>query len=238
MDDENITFQSYFSGKMNSAQMNDFTSALANNSELKERYNFFLAAKKSASLIERDKMREALAGIEIKEEIADKVASKSATPILMMAKWVAGIAAFLLISFWTVNTLNPNGSQGIYTQNFQTYQVQATRGGSSDALKELYSEGKYEIFIAEAIKAEESPELNMMLANAYLNIDKYKEAIESLTKISDDSSLRDQKYWYLGLTYLKQTNLEESRKNFNKLLSLSNYKKSETEKILSKIGEK
>ena len=236
MENEDKTFEAYFSGKMRSAQANDFLTALDNNEVLRERYDFFLAAKKSASLIERDKMRAELADVGIKEEAPkENMPGESATPILKIVKWVASIAAVLLISFFAYNNLQTPSSQDLFAQNFETYKVQAARGGEVDALKAIYTEGDYDLFISKTLTIEKTPELNMMIANAQMSSDQFSAAISTLTRISDDSSLRDQKYWYIGLSHLKSGNNKEAIKNFDHLLSISNYKKQATEEILSNI---
>jgi len=237
MEDEDLTFEAYFSGRMNDAEANDFSKALENNPDLKEQYNIYLATKEASSQVERDKMRAELEEVDLEDDVEHALSKERYRPKgrSTIIKWVGSIAAMLLISFFAYNALQAPSSQDLFAFNFETYQVQAARGGNVDALKTLYTSGDYELFIEKALTEKESPELNMMLANAYLNQEKYNDAIKTLTKITDESSLRDQKYWYLGLSQIRLGNTEEAIANFTKLQSLSNYKKQETEEILSKI---
>lgn len=236
---EDQTFEAYFSGRMSSAEASDFTVALKNNDKLRNEYEYFLAIKKSTNLIERDNLRTALDGLDLKElKTTEKPKSRSSKPILTFTKWAAGIAAVLLIAFFSYTSLKPLDPQSLYAQNYETYEAQASRGGSLDILKEQYIAGDFEKFIENALEAEESPELTMMLGNAYMETNQFPKAIETLTKISDDTSLRDQKYWYLGLCTLKEDRSQEALNNFNKLMAISNYKKVESEKIISFISKK
>ncbi|GEM_PF-2299985 len=236
MEDQDVTFEAYFSGNIGSAQANDFSTALSNDPELNEKYNFYLAAKRSASLIERDRMRKELEGIDFEEEV-ETGRSNSKSPVLRLLKWGGSIAAIFLIAIFAYNTLQPPTSQALFAQNFEPYKVQAARGGEMDALKANYTQGKYDLFIEEINELEGSPEIYMMLANAHINLDQHNEAIKILSKISDNTSLRDQKYWYLGLCQLVLGNIEEAKSNLNKLSSLSNFKKTEVEEILSTISK-
>ncbi len=231
------TFEAYFSGKLDSNDVINFTTTLAENAEIKKEYDLFLAAKRAASTIERDKMRAQLDGLS-NSETQNSSPSKSTPLFLKLVRWGGSIAAIFLIGFFTYKTLQSPTKQDLFAQHFETYQVQSSRGGEVDALNEIYKKGDYDLFIDKTSKNSETPELKMMLANAYLKIDQVSLAISLLESISDETSLRDQKYWYLALCHLKLNNLQKAQSNLEKLTSFSNFKKPEVEKILSKITKK
>ncbi len=233
MEDSDKTFEKYFTGRMSSAQATDFSATLEANSELRERYELFLALKKSTSLIDRDRMRAELEEVVI-EDLSEKEKHASAN-IFSIVKWVGSIAALFLISFIAYNAFQPSSNQELFKDNYKTYNVQEARGGEVDELTSLYKQGSYELFLEQAEGSVDSPELFMMVSNAHMMEGHYTKAISTLSEISDESSLRDIKYWYLGLCNLVVDNEEEAIKNFDHLLNISNFRKQEIEEILSAI---
>ncbi len=234
MKEYDTIFEAYFSGRMHGAELKDFTASLEADGQLNKAYNLYLATKEASALVERDRMRAELDGITIEEIVEDENAG-TGPRIISMMKWMGGMAAVFIVSFLTYNAVQGTGDQDLFAENYVVYKIQEARGEEADDLKSMYKEGAYSLFLEEAIHAEGSPELNMMIAHAHLNMENYAEAIHALNKISDESALRDQKYWYLGLSNLKIGNKEKAVNHFNHLLSLSNFKKQEVEHILSSI---
>ncbi|GLR19535.1 tetratricopeptide repeat protein [Portibacter lacus] len=236
MKNDEKTFEKYFAGNMSSTEAKAFSAILANDKSIKDEYDYFLAVKKGAHLLERDQLRSKLAKIDVRNEaVADESPRKTNRSIITIIKWAGGIAAIFLIAFFAFYAPNQINSEDLFAQNFETYVAQAERGSSLDEMKEVYNDGDYNAFLKMTENVDETPELQMMIANAYMNKNQFVEAIKTLTKITDDSVLRDKKYWYLGLSNLKIGNRKEAIQHFNYLLSISNYKKTETEEILSSI---
>jgi len=227
----NITFESYFSGNMSAKEALDFETALDSNPELSEEYKFFLSVKESTFDIHRDLLREQLDIVvaidnEHKENKTNNVKPKKTSKIINLIKITSAVACLFLIGFWVGNMSKPQGNEELFATYFETYTPQNSRGESAELLQIDRSDLN-------------TPELKLLYASGQLSqsldMNKYEEAIDILAKISDESALRDQKYWYLGLANLKVGKMEEVKKNFTYLKSVSNFKKQEIEKILSAI---
>lgn len=242
MSENNKTFDAYFHGRMSAKQAIDFQTALEANSQLKSDYEFYLSVKKATLEINRDNLRSQLDNIDLgklKEGQVDAgpKAKNSNTKLFSLLKSAVAIAALFVIGFWGYQAAQPTDMEDVFAQNFETYLTKQSRGENESTLAKIYNEGNYEQFILQANEIEHTPEIDLMLANVYLVTNQEKLAISTLERISDESSFRDQKYWYLGLANLKEENIIEAKKHFNHLLSLSNYKKKEITKILSALNK-
>ena len=236
MDNNESKFEDYFSGRMSDIDVENFNIELNSNEIFKQDYEYFLSVKESSSLIERDKLRVQLNTVEI-ENTSPSNENNTSNPNALFSsmKWILGIAALSLASYCIYKSFTPAEPAVMYAQNFEVYQAQTARGGSAEDIVNLYRNGEYNEFIEKVRNTDSSPELFMMLANAYLETNNFIPAEETLLNISDESSLRDLKYWNLGLVNLKLENIEQAKLYFSQLQNLSNFKKAEIEKILSEI---
>jgi len=217
------TFDSYFHGRMSAKESLDFETSLEADIELKVEYNLFLQIKKSTSDIERDKIREQLESVKISDN-QSSLGEKKDTKIFSMVKWVSAVAALFIIGFWGYKSAQNMSSEQLFAQNFEVYEIQQSRGVDAIPFPDI---GR---------AALNTPELKLLYSTIKMESNEMTEAINVLNEISDDTSLRDQKYWYLGLANLKSGKITEAKKHFIHLQKLSNYKKSEIEDILSKLN--
>ncbi len=236
MEKNEANFEAYFTGKMSSDELEKFNHELNSNEEFKKEFDFFLSIKAASVNIERDNLRNELQNIHI-----DDLSSDSEQPTTKPAKsnrllWL--ISAFLLLALSYItykNIFTVEEPEQLFAQNYEPYIAQQARGNTAEELKQSYISKDYSGFITNAKEVEMTPELYMMLANAYIATNAFELAESSFLQISDNSSLRDQKYWLLGLVQLKLNKLEKAKSTFLKLQSLSNYKNKEIEKILSQL---
>lgn len=240
MDDNDKNFEAYFQGKMSAKQSLDFQTAMEANPQLKSDYDLYVSIKRATAEIKRDKIRSQLKSLDLDEEKEINRTSSSpknkTSKIFTLIKTGISIAALFMIGFWGYNAAQSTDNEKLFAQNFDVYTVKSSRGGNENNQYAAYKKGNYNAFTVLADGEDHSPELELMLANSYLVMGKVEYAISSLNKISDDSSFRDQKYWYLGLANLKINNFKETKKHLLHLQSLSNYKKQEATKILSKLN--
>lgn len=241
MNDNNKIFDAYFHGRMSAKEALDFQSSLATTPKLKADYTFYESIKRASTDIAKDELREQIEEINLEEPHlhAENIitAKRSKVKIFNLIKAAVAIAALFIIGFWGFQNTKSTTSNDLFTQNFEPYTVKLSRGINNDTLSAIYNEGNYEHFTTHADVIEHTPEISLMLANAYLAIDKVEFAISSLEEISDDSTFRDQKYWFLGLANLKNKKHAAAKKHFIHLQSISNYKKQEIDEILFKINK-
>lgn len=225
MEENYLSFESYFHGQMSAKESLDFQTALSANQKLKEEYEIYLSIKKATSDIEKEKIRQQLESIEItedKEELIDH-SSKGSAKIFSLLKWASSVAAIFIVGFFGYQLIATPSPEALYAQNFEAYEMQSSRGEEDLSFPDI---GRIEL---------KTPELKLFYSTRMMANDDIDEALKTLNEISDDSSLRDQKYWYLALANLKTGNTEEAIKHLDHLRSISNYKKPEIEEILSAI---
>jgi len=236
MENNEKRFENYFTGLMSSQEVEQFNKELSTNPDFNNEYQYFLSVKKSTAGIARDNFRDQLQHVTI-SSINTSSKSSSNNPLSKMIKWGIIILSILLLSYFTYRYFNSNSPQAIYASNFELYESQTSRGGSAEEITSLYNNGKYAEFISRAEEQEINPEIYMMLANANMKLGAFDKAEEYLLKIPEESSLRELKYWNLGLVSLKLDHLAQAKNHFRYLSSISNFKKKEIESILSKLNK-
>ena len=239
MYDTNKIFDAYFHGRMSAKEVLDFQSSLASTPQLKADYQFYESVKRASADIGKDELRDQIEEIDLEEprvhSTTTTAENRPKVKILTLIKAAVAVAALLIVGFWGYQDAKSLSTNDLFAHNFDIYTAKSSRGANPNTLPVVYNEGNYERFTIQANDVEHTPEIQLMLANAYLVMDKVEFAISSLEKISDDSVFRDQKYWYLGLANLKNKNLTAAKKHFTYLQSISNYKNQEIDKILYKI---
>ena len=228
-------FEAYFRGKMTDSDILAFNAELDSDPDFKQEYDHFLSVKKATSVIERDKMRAQLNDVNATKESSH--VSPTSSSSTSWIKWLIGIVALCFVSYFIFKSISPKQPEELYAQNFEIYEAQSARGDNTDELKAYYNKGLYREFIEQATNITKDAESNMMLANAYMERNNFALAEKTLENISDDSSLRDLKYWNLALVNLRLNKLEKAEEFIRKLQSLGNFKKSEAEFILSQIAK-
>jgi len=227
MEDNYTSFDAYFHGRMSAKEAVDFQSALDASSKLKADYRAYVSIKRAAFDIQKNKLREQLESVDIAEDPATKEPQKGRAPtrVLTLLKSAAAIAALFIVGFWGYQAAQGPSTDQLFADNFEIYTPQNSRGDDTEPSSISRNE-------------ESSPESALTFASAILgdkNTDNIQEAIKALDNIPDESSFRNQKYWYLGLAHLKSGNIKKAKSHFSHLQEISNYKKPEIERILSTI---
>lgn len=236
MENNEAKFEAYFTGKMSENEIENFNAELATDEKMKDEFSYFISLKKASSSIESDKLRVQLSGYNIDDSSRSIDAkSESSSTFLSRMKWLLGMVTLCLIVYFVYNSFTSAKPDQLFAQNFELYEVQATRGESNDEINSYYSQGNYKEVIRVFSTRNNSPEVSMMLANAYIETNDFLMAEKILVGISDESSLRDLKYWNLGLINLQLNNTIKAESYFRHLQTLSNFKKSEINTILSHI---
>jgi len=239
MENNEKRFEDYFAGRMSTDEVLQFNDELNSNPKLNSDYQYFLALKNSTASIERDNFRAQLADVNL-NSAAGKSNAKTKngkSSFDKLGQWVVIVIGTLLLAYFSFQYFSSDKPAYIYAANFEVYEPQMSRGGSMEEITSLYTEGKYEEFISRVEVSNHSPEIMMMLANANMELGNFDAAEKLLLTISEESSLRDLKYWNLALVSLMQDHIPQATNHFRHLQSISNFKKSEVEKILSKLSK-
>lgn len=181
---------------------------------------------------------------ELKKELAQIHNSLHRQPVirkLFVWRKIAAAAAVVMVAFAGYYLLAPNPKalgartdyQEIYAAHFEPFQFNVnTRGEGDQKLKTraefLYAEKNYREAI---IKLEELAFLEpnnhivtLALANAYLEVDRVREAVTILQPIlkQEESMAFDQASWYTALAYVKGGRSEEAIPLLEKLANDEN----------------
>jgi hypothetical protein len=229
-------FEDYFAGLLSEDEIQQFNNELATNKVFNDEFQYFLALKESTSSIERDNLRAQLNDITFEPDSNNNTEVKSSSLKGKLIKWALILLSLSMLIYFSYNYFTSDKLEAVYASNFELYEAQSSRGENANAIIQLYKDGKYAEFIAEADEDNNSAEIYMMLANAHIKENNFKMAEMYLLKISDESSLRDLKYWNLGLVSLKINHIPQAKNHFVHLQSVSNFKKAKIEKILSKLN--
>jgi len=153
-------------------------------------------------------------------------------------KWLAAASIAILIGFGSMFYFQTTSNQDLFAENFEPYRnvIQPiVRGEVSDNIKThaftAYEKGDYKQAItlfSEIQKTETNNYYIFYKANGYLALDNTSEAI-SLFKnyIATKGEFSEKAYWYLALANLKENNISEAKKVFQKIIKTKtyNYKK-------------
>jgi len=195
--------------------------------------------KKVITLSERKKQKNFLKSVETSVAKPKKL------------NWFIAASVFALISlagYFVVDNQTVS-NQELYAENFTPYRnivVPIVRNDSEKTTK-IIAFTKYEtkeyteaIALFNQLETDKSVDKNTILfykANAYLQLNKPKEAIKNLLQISSDSKWKEEKLWYLALASLKIEQQEDAKK-YLMSLNLDNekgFKSKETDKLLKQL---
>jgi len=171
----------------------------------------------------------------------DKRITEPSKKMFSSTKYAIAASIALLISlggYWVYNSSNSN--KRLYTEYFKPDPGLPTVMGTTDNYEFYdamvnYKRGDYKLAIEkweELLKAKpQNDTLNYFLGVVHLANNNEKQSIEYLKKVVKDqnTSFKDDTYYYLGLAYLKAENIELAKENFS-LSTIYNSKE-----ILSKL---
>lgn len=226
----------YFEGTLSELELKTFESLLINDTDFKETFEFQKELQETLVLNDRE---------QTKKEIQNWGTNKNKRDF---KPWM--IAASLIVLFGTSWLLffnsQSNTTEELYASNFEPYRniVQPiVRGEHKEDLKSkafaAYEGRDYEnaiIYFNSLLNEEPNSIISFYKANTLLQLNKVNEAIIILEKnIKNPDTLQDRNLWYLSLAYLKDNNIDASRKTLEHLLSHSKFKNKEATILIKNL---
>ena len=218
----------YFEGTLSNVALKEFNTLLANDSDFKEDFDFQKELQETLVLNDREQLKK-----EIKNwnNVPNK---RRFNPWQIAASLVILLGTSLLFFF----NSQSSSTEELYASNFEPYRniVQPiVRGEHKDDLQskafEAYETKDYKnaiLHFNEILKEKPNATISFYKANALMQLNKTNEAILILeTNVKNSDTLQDRNLWYLALAYLKNNNIEASKKTLKQLLSQSNFKAKE-----------
>jgi tetratricopeptide (TPR) repeat protein len=199
---------------------------LHENAEVKERYQYLLAAKQA---IRHENLKQRVQRVHdeyistgtTNKTVSAKVIKPSAFKIFMRiaAVFIAVIAGYGIFQY--ASTTN----QSVYNNNFINYELPVNRGvNNTSSIDSLYTAANYNAVIK---TFEEKPQKNQqdyfIAAQSYLHLDNTQKAIQSFLEVKKLNDASAQKYfvdetdYYLALAYIKTGNVDDAENLLNKI---------------------
>ena len=218
----------YFEGTLSETELKEFNTLLLNDNDFKEAYEFQKELQDTLVLNDRE---------QIKKELQDwdKAQNKSRFKPWQIAASIIILLGTSLLLFFNSQS---SSTEELYASYFEPYRniVQPiVRGEHKDDVQskafEAYEAKDYEnaiLYFNEIINDEPSATISFYKANALLQLDKANQAISILeANVKNPDTLHDRNLWYLALAYLKNNNIDASKKALKQLLSQSKFKSKE-----------
>jgi predicted Zn-dependent protease len=217
-------FERYLMGEMPVAEQLSLNSRLVDDDDLRKSLEEFRALFET---VEEDGLRSKLEDIHQSIELEkDTTVRKLNTSKFQFNYRIAASIAILLVigGFWFFNRQNPN--EKLFNDYYSPDPGLPTVMGSNDnydfyeAMVD-YKQGKYDVAIEKWKKLlsskPENDTLNYFLGSAYLAIGNEKQSIHHLRLTSKvkSSIFANEVYLFLGMAYLKNSELELAKQNLN-----------------------
>ncbi len=230
--------EKYIQDTLTPQEQLEFDILLDADADFKKEVDFHMDLRKVAEAKDDDNFREMLSTI---ENSPDKKGNIKWW--LIAASFIGGIG---LAYFFTIGS--PPSNEELFAHYFEPYRNITQPVVRSDAQKSLnetafnaYENAKFkealDLFDQVLLNKKEAP-LLFYKANTLLALDHPKKAIAIFEQnINTVDIFSEKRYWYLALAYLKNNQLEESKKLLKKLLTIPNseYKKNEAAALLKKL---
>ena len=223
----------YFENILSEAEQGIFNDLLQNDAEFKKEFEFQNQLRDTLVLNDRE---------ELKNEIKNWDTDSKKRPF---KPWLVAASIIILLgTSWQffVNSSSPSSDQ-LYTSYFEPYRniVQPiVRGENKDDIQskafEAYETENHESainYFNEILEETPDQTISFYKANSLLKLNRANEAIKILeTNIKNSDSLQDRNLWYLALAYLKDNNINASKKTLKSLLSQSDFKSKEAKALI------
>lgn len=226
----------YFEGTLSEIELEAFNLLLINDNEFKEAFEFEKELQDTLILNDRE---------QIKKEIQhwDTVPKKQ-----LFKLWhIAASIAILLGASWLffLNSQSKN-TEELYASYFEPYRniVQPIVRGEHKTDMQFKAFEAYEVkdyknailYFNTILKEKPNSTISFYKANTLLQLNKTREAITILeTNIKNFDTLQDRNLWYLALAYLKENNIDASKKTLEQLLSQSEFKNKEAKDLIEQF---
>jgi len=167
-------------------------------------------------------------------------------------KYAVAVAATIILLLGSIFTIIISRNQTAEEDYFMKYYVPypniihpLQRAEEEQMTKEelayyYYESEQYnkalELFLEMQEETGDSESTRFYLANIYMAMGNYEDAIENFTILLNDSVLfENQTRWYLGLCYLEDGNLKAAEEQLERITETENSYKNRAEELLSKI---
>ncbi len=218
----------YFEDTLSGVELKAFNTLLINDSDFKEEFEFQKELQETLVLNDREQLKKEIQNWDITK-------NKSRNKSLFIA---ASLLILLGTSWQFFFNSQPKSTDELYASYFEPYRniVQPiVRGEHKEDLQskafEAYEAKDYEnaiMYFNEILNEEPNATISFYKANALLQLNKTNEAILILqANIKNSDTLQDRNLWYLALAYLKDSNIDASKKALKNLLSQSEFKSKE-----------
>lgn len=201
---------------------------------------FYKNLKKAITASERKQQKTFLKSVEA------SVAKSKKTNWFIAASVIAIIGLF---SYFVLEN-QPESNQELYAKNFVAYEnvvVPIVRNNKELTTKAqafaYYELGQYQKAIEQfneltEIETIDISTINFYKANAYLSINKYKNAKDLFQQIVDNNNQewKSESHWYLALTYLKLEDSDNAKLYLQKLQQQKSFKINEVNNLLNEIN--
>ncbi|MBC8754059.1 hypothetical protein H2O64_05215 [Kordia sp. YSTF-M3] len=226
----------YFDGTLSKEELQAFNTLLADDSDFKEEFEFQKELQDTLVLNDRE---------QLKKEIQNWDTTKNKP---RFKPWMAAASLLILlgISWLFFSKTQLNSTEDLYASYFEPYRniVQPiVRGEYKDDIKskafKAYEAKDYEnaiLYFNTILNEERNTTILFYKANTLLQLNKTSEAIKILeTNVKNTDTLQDRNLWYLSLAYLKDNNIDASKKTLKQLLSQSKFKSKEAKTLIENL---
>ena len=217
--------QKYFAQQLSKEEEKAFKLAYENDEAFKKEVEFQKSIQKVATFEERIKLKSYLDTIKINTYPTQK------QKILVLILFVIVIILFLYISL----SKTSSNATSIYAEYYQTYPntyypVTRTPGDSLAMAFTAYENEGYklaaELFDDILKRGNESGEILFYTSLTYNELNLVQNAINLMEMVPDNIPIYGiEKYWYLGLYYLNQNQIDKSKENLIQYSKMSDDKK-------------
>lgn len=236
--DKDILLNNYFEGNLSEEEKQQFDELLSNDSEFKTEFEFQKKAKVAVVLSERQKLKNQLKEI----ENSRKLKNKNKTWLSIAASIVV-VLSLGFIFFWNSSTTNDDLYADFY-ETFPNIEAPTTRGENNLNIKSeafyAYDSKDYkkatELF-SEIYKVEKTDYAIFYIGLSEMELNEHKKAINTFSLFEGDSNNNFYYYvkWYKALCYLKENDIENSKKLLNEVTKNTNPFQLKSKELLSKL---
>lgn len=236
--------EAYLSGGMGETERAAFELRIRESKELEmevEKHRILSEALKDDAALAFRKKVSTIAG-DFKAKQKSTVNSPNiGTPKNHFLKVAAGVLVLFglgVVLWWQINT-----RASTYDRYYEPYAIEGVmRGADADALAVVaknYAKGKYVEVIPQLVNLieqhPEKTELQLYLANSYLQTDQALSAITLLKRIEVGNPRFEAARWYLALSYLKADDKAAAKTVVEELIAYDGIYRSQAEGVLGEL---
>jgi tetratricopeptide (TPR) repeat protein len=177
---------------------------------------------------------------------AIRMPSTSKRSLYILGGMAASLVALMII--WLTSTRNSTTSSDLYAEYYQPAEINMSFRTAEDIVDGdlrsamlFYENKQYEkaISLFEKILGADQSRigLNLYSGISYMEINEYAEANKNFKKILDHkaNAFIESAQWYLGLCYLKTSDVDKAKEIFLTISESNGYYKKEARKVLKKL---